>query len=168
MIVSLIAALDEAGGIGLRGGLPWRLPADLRRFKRLTMGHHLICGRKTYQSIGRPLPGRTMIVVTRQHGYQAPGCDVVHSLEGALALAAERGEEEVFVIGGAALYAAALPQAHRLYLTRVHAILPADVHFPQFEHKEWNLSAQEDLPANPENPFPTTFMHLERKVIESS
>jgi dihydrofolate reductase len=168
VIVSLIAALDEANGIGFRGGLPWRLPADLRRFKRLTMGHHLICGRKSFQSIGRPLPGRTMIVVTRQQGYQAPGCEVVHSLEGALALAEERGEEEVFVIGGAALYAAALPQAHRLYLTRVHAVLPADVHFPNFDPGEWVSAEHVELPADQENPYATTFMRLERNVTEAS
>lgn len=162
MIVSLIAALDEASGIGWQGGLPWRLPADLRRFKRLTMGHHLICGRKTYQSIGRPLPGRTMIVVTRQEDFQAPGCEVVHSLDDALALADANGEAEAFIIGGAALYAAALPRAQRMYLTHVHAVLPADVYFPQFEPQEWNLSLQEDLPADSENPFHTTFMRLDR------
>jgi dihydrofolate reductase len=162
VIVSLIAALDEANGIGWQGGLPWRLPADLRRFKRLTMGHHLICGRKTYQSIGRPLPGRTMIVVTRQKDFQAPGCRVVHSLDAALALAEAAGEEEVFVIGGAALYAAALPYARRMYLTRVHAVLPADVHFPEFDKGQWSIVEQEALPADRDNPHPTSFFKLVR------
>lgn len=162
MIVSLVAALDEANGIGWRGGLPWRLPADLRRFKRLTMGHYLICGRKTYQSIGRPLPGRTIIVVTRQEDFHAPGCLLAHSLEAALALAEAYGEEEVFIIGGAALYAAALPHAHRLYLTRVHAVLPADVYFPAFGMGEWRVAAKEEFPADKDNPYPTTYLKLER------
>jgi dihydrofolate reductase len=162
VIVSLIVALDEANGIGWQGGLPWRLPADMRRFKRLTMGHHLICGRKTYQSIGRPLPGRMMVVVTRQQGFDAPGCLLAQSLDEALALAKSAGEEEAFVIGGAALYAAALPQAQRMYLTRVHAVLPADVYFPRFDPQEWHLILQEALPADPENPFPTTFTRLDR------
>lgn len=162
MIVSLIVALDEANGIGWQGGLPWRLPADMRRFKLLTMGHHLICGRKTYQSIGRPLPGRTMVVVTRQQDFDAPGCLLARSLEEALALAKAAGEKEAFVIGGAALYAAAFPQAQRLYLTRIHSVLPADVRFPAFDQAEWMVIAQEVLPADPENPFNTTFTRLDR------
>ena len=126
MIVSLIAALDEAGGIGKDGGLPWRLSADLRRFKALTMGHHLIVGRKTYVSIGRPLPGRTLIVLTRDPTFAAPGCLLAASLEQALALAGRRGESEAFIGGGGEIFAQAMPLAGRLYLTHVHTLAACD------------------------------------------
>lgn len=163
MIVSLIAALDEAGGIGYRQGLPWRLPADLRRFKRLTMGHYLICGRRTYETIARPLPGRTLIVLTRQPGYAASGCLVAAALEQALHIAALAGESEAFVIGGAAVYTAALPQAERLYLTRVHAVLPADTFFPLFDPRQWQVTERQFLPSDDTNPYDTTFERLDRK-----
>src|SRR5262252_4069736 len=100
MIVSLIVAMDEAGGIGKDGGLPWRLPSDLKRFKEITMGHHIIAGRKTYESIGKPLPGRQTIVVTRNPDYEAEGSSVVHSLAQAIELARSRGETEAIIIGG--------------------------------------------------------------------
>ncbi|HMO86745.1 MAG TPA: dihydrofolate reductase, partial [Lacipirellulaceae bacterium] len=123
MIVSLIAAVADNGVIGRDGGLPWRLSADLQRFKRLTMGHPLIMGRRTWEALGRPLPGRTSIVVTRQSPYAAPQAEVqiTGSLDDALAAAARApgGDQEAFVIGGAEIYALALPRADRLYLTRV-------------------------------------------------
>ena len=109
MIRSIIVAMDERGGIGLNNRVPWHIPADLRRFKALTMGHHLIVGRKTYESIGRVLPGRTMIIVSRSKDYRAEGCWVVSSLQGALRLAEEGGETEVFIGGGGMIYAQALP-----------------------------------------------------------
>src|ERR1044071_9960120 len=111
--------MDEKRGIGKAGGLPWRLSADLKRFRELTMGHHLIVGRKTFESIGKPLPGRQMIIVTRQAGFHAEGCFIVNSVDDALRLARERGESEVFVIGGAEIYAQTLALAVRLYLTLV-------------------------------------------------
>jgi dihydrofolate reductase len=122
MIVSLIAAVSDNGVIGLDGSIPWRLPADLKLFKQLTMGHTLILGRKTYQSIGRPLPGRKMVVLTRQLGFTAPGCHIAPSLEQALDTARAEGETEAFIGGGAVVYAQALPLADRIYLSRVHAV----------------------------------------------
>ncbi len=127
--LAIIAAVARNGVIGRDGDLPWRLPEDLRHFKRTTKGHAVIMGRKTWESIGRPLPGRTNIVVTRQSDYAASGCSVVPSLEAALELA-WRSDEQPFVIGGAGLYAAALPLATKLFLTEVHEEVEGDTHFP--------------------------------------
>lgn len=135
MRVSLIAALAENRVIGRNNTLPWRLPADLKRFRRLTTGHPVILGRKNYESIGRPLPERTNIVVTRDRGYRAPGCVVVDSLDAAYAAAGDAAE--IFIIGGAELYAQTLARADRLYLTLVHAMVPGDTYFPEFDRAEW-------------------------------
>lgn len=142
MDISIIAALDEAGGIGKDGAIPWHLPDDLKRFKSLTLGHHLITGRKTYESIGRPLPGRTTIIVTRQQEYAPAGAAlqpvlVAPSFNQALQLARDAGESEVFIIGGSQIYAHALRLATRFYLTRVHATFPCDVFFPSFDLTHW-------------------------------
>lgn len=163
MIISLIAALDRQRGIGKDNQLPWRLPADLKRFRELTTGHHLIVGRKTYESIGKPLPNRTLIIVTRQPGFQAEGCLIVNSVETALALAEARGESEVFVIGGAEIYAQTLSLADRLYLTFVDAKVTADAFFPAYEAAYW--VEQETIPhaADEKNPFALTFKTLVRK-----
>lgn len=162
MIVSLLVAMDERGGIGLRGGLPWRLSADLKRFKTLSMGHHLIMGRKTWESIGRVLPGRTLIVVTRNHKYRASGCLVAYSLEEALALAESRGEGEAFVIGGGEIFTLALPLADRIYLTNVHAVVEADVFFPEFDLSEWRVVDQVEQAPNEVNQYPFTYLRLDR------
>ena len=162
MIVSLIVAMDERGGIGLRGQVPWHLPSDLRRFKALTMGHHLIMGRKTYEPIGKPLPGRTMIVVTRSKDYQAPGCLIASSLTEALKLAEQSGEEEAFIGGGGAIYAQSLAMAERIYLTQVHTVVGADVYFPDWEKAEWSVvSGEEQAQAEGEVPK-YSFCVLER------
>lgn len=166
MIVSLIVAMDENRGIGLRNRLPWRLASDLKRFRELTMGHHLIAGRKTYESIGRPLPGRQMIIVTRDRNYRASGCLMVHSPDEAFRLAAERGEREAFVIGGAEIYAQALPQADRLYLTQVHAQVQADVFFPEFAEDEWQEVSRNFHAADEKNQYDFTFRELRRKSID--
>ncbi len=139
MLVSLIAALDEGNGIGFQGALPWNLPADMRHFRRLTLHHHVVMGRKTYESIGRALPGRIMLVVTHQPDYQAPDCLVVPSLDAALKRSHDAGEEEVFIIGGQSIYNQSLPLADRLYLTRVHACLDADAFFPLIVPSDWRL-----------------------------
>lgn len=157
MHISLIAALDNRRGIGRDNQLPWRLSADLKRFRELTMGHHLIVGRKTYESIGKPLPGRQMIVISRNAEFSAPGCLVVSSLKDALTLAETRGETEVFVIGGAQIYAQALPLATRLYLTRVAAEVAADTHFPPFEESLWEKQSEAQQPADDKNEYPFTF-----------
>lgn len=163
MIVSLIVAMDEEGCIGFEGRVPWHLSADLKRFKGLTMGHHLIMGRLTYQSIGFPLPGRTNIVVTRTPGYLAPGCQVVDSLEGALTLAQGCGESEAFIIGGGQIFAISLDLADRLYLTRVHARVDCDVFFPTFEPGDWVEVKSVYQPADKQNQYSFTFQLLERK-----
>lgn len=137
MILSIIVAMDENGCIGLNNQLPWRLSADLRRFKALTMGHHLIMGRKTYESIGRPLPGRTSIVITRQESFNAPGCITSHSFTTALTIAENAGENEAFIIGGAQVFNQALPIADKIYLTLIHASYDCDVHFPPFDQSAW-------------------------------
>jgi dihydrofolate reductase len=136
MHVSIVVAVARNGVIGQGGGLPWRLPADLRFFKRVTMGHHLIMGRKTWASIGRPLPGRTMVVLTRDPAAAFPGAQVAHALPEALALARDAGDSEACVIGGAEIFALALPLADRFYLTRVHASVEGDVCFPAPVHDD--------------------------------
>ncbi|MDA1118454.1 MAG: dihydrofolate reductase [Proteobacteria bacterium] len=133
--VYLVAAVAANGIIGANGRLPWHLPEDLKHFKALTLGHPVIMGRKTWDSLGRPLPGRENIVVTRAPGYEAPGASVAASLEGALALCA--GEPSVFVIGGREVYAAALPQAHGLVLTEIRREYAGDVRFPEFDRSAW-------------------------------
>ena len=161
MIISIIVAMDEQRGIGKGGRLPWHLSADLKRFKRLTMGHHLIMGRKTYESIGRPLPGRTMIVITRNQRYTAEGCLIAASLKAALAIAEQSGETEAFIAGGGQVFAQALPFADRIYLTLVHAVTEADVFFPELEPKGWIEAEYSYHLADERNQFPSTFKVLE-------
>lgn len=156
MLISLIVAMDEKGGIGKDNRLPWHLSDDLKRFKTITMGHHIIMGRKTYESIGKPLPGRTNIVITRNPDYEAEGCIVVHSLEGALDIARGRGEDEAFITGGREIFAQALESANRIYLTRVHAEVPADVYFPDFDKGEWFEVDSHYHPADEVNDYPFT------------
>ena len=140
-LTALVAAVARNRVIGLANRLPWRLPEDLRRFKRLTMGAPVIMGRKTRESLGRPLPGRRNIVVTRQREATWEGCVVAHSLDAALALAGDAAE--AFVIGGAELYAQALPRADRLYLTLIDADYAGDAWFPEFDAAVWREVARE-------------------------
>ena len=161
MIISLIVAMDRRGIIGAGGSLPWRLADDLQRFKAITMGKPLIMGRKTHESIARPLPGRRNLVLTRQRDYRAPGCEVCHDPDGALAACA--GRDEVMVIGGAALYAAFLPRAGRIYLTRVQAEVAGDTRFPPFDESAWRELERRDYPADARNEYPCTVLALERK-----
>ena len=133
--VILVAAVASNGVIGARGKLPWRLPEDLRHFRELTLGHPVIMGRKTWESLGKPLPGRENIVLTRAHGYDAPGAHVAASLEAALALCA--GEPVAFVIGGTELYAAALPLADAMVLTEIGRDYAGDARFPEFDRAAW-------------------------------
>jgi len=162
MRLSLICAAASNGVIGLENRLPWKLPADLRRFKALTMSHHVIMGRKTYESIGKALPGRVNIVVTRQPGYRAEGCLVAGSLEQALALA--HGDTEAFVVGGASLYAQALPLADRLYLTEIHQVFDGDTRMPPLDEAAWRQTAREDHGPGPEVPFAYSFITLDRRT----
>ncbi len=146
--------------IGRDNRLPWRLPADLRFFKQTTMGKPLLMGRRTWESIGRPLPGRRMIVLTGHPGYSAPGCTVAHSLDEALTLAGPVAE--IMVIGGAALYAQTLPLAARLYLTVVEADIPGDVWFPEWNRLDWRLEWEEAHPADADHAWPYRFQRWER------
>ena len=162
MIVSLIVAMDEKRGIGIDGGLPWHLPADLRQFKSLTMGHHIIMGRKTYESIGRPLPGRIMVVITRNPAYQAEGCLIAHSLESAIEKARQCGENEAFIIGGGEVFTEAIELADRIYLTLVHANFPVNIYFPEYSPEDWEEVESEFNPADEKNQYPFTFKILSR------
>jgi dihydrofolate reductase len=159
-MLSLIVAMAENHVIGRDNGLPWRLPNDLKHFRQLTMGHAIIMGRKNHQSIGRPLPGRTNIVVTRTRDFLAPGCIVVHSLEDALE--AVRADAEPFIIGGAELYAQTLARARRLYLTQVHAEIPGDVCFPALQWNEWHELSRHRHEPDAEHAFAYSFVTLER------
>ncbi|MCI0664606.1 MAG: dihydrofolate reductase [Acidobacteria bacterium] len=171
-MVSLIVAMDKNRGIGIDNRLPWRLSADLKRFRELTMGHHIIVGRKTFESIGKPLPGRQTIIVTRNETYQAANastqlsqsCFIVHSVEEAIALARSRGESEVFVCGGAEIYAQVLGFADRLYLTLVETEVDADTFFPEWDESEWVEKESFQHSADEKNQFPFTFKVLERKI----
>ena len=142
--LSLIVAASLDGVIGRDGGMPWHLPEDLKHFRRTTTGHTIIMGRKTWDSIGRPLPRRRNVVVTRQQGLKIPGCDVVHSLEEAIAVARSADDPEPMVIGGATLYEAALPLATRVYLTRVLQHVDGDTWFPELDPTEWEETSRRD------------------------
>lgn len=161
MIVSIVVAVAANGVIGQNGQLPWRLPDDLKRFKAITDGHAVIMGRITYESIGRPLPGRQNIVISRRIDSAPPGCVGANSLDQALALVERR--DECFVIGGAQIYRDALPLAKKLYLTRVLAEIDGDVLFPSFEEKEWHEIAREVHPADDRHAFAFEFATLERR-----
>lgn len=167
MKLALIWAMSRNRVIGRNNALPWHLSEDLRYFKRVTMGKPIIMGRKTWESIGRPLPGRTNIVITRDQNFQAAGVRVVHSLDDALRLAEHisviEGAEEAVVIGGAEIYALALPKAERLYLTQVHADVEGDAWFPEFDQSLWQELAREDFAAEEPNPYPYSFIVLERQ-----
>lgn len=167
MKLALIWAMSRNRVIGRNNALPWHLSEDLRYFKRVTMGKPIIMGRKTWESIGRPLPGRTNIVITRDQNFQAAGVRVVHSLDDALRLAEHigiiEGAEEAVVIGGAEIYALALPKAERLYLTQVHAEVDGDACFPEFDLSLWRERAREDFNAEGPNSYAYSFIVLERR-----
>jgi len=160
MIISLLVAMDERGGIGKDNRLPGHLSADLKRFKALTMGHHILMGRKTYESIRRLLPGRVMVIITRSQTYTAEGCVIAHSLQDALEIARQAGETEAFVIGGGQIFAQALSLADRIYLTQVHTVTEADVFFPEFDPRDWIVQDRMEHPADQQNQYPSTYLLL--------
>jgi dihydrofolate reductase len=139
--LSVIVAIAKEGVIGVDNTLPWHLPEDLKRFRALTMGHHIIMGRKTYDSLGRLLPGRTMVIVTRNRDYQIEGALIANSLEQAIALC--HNDDEVFLIGGAELYQAGLGLADKLYITEIDLAVVGDAHFPQLPIEQWRETARE-------------------------
>ena len=160
MPIIIIAAMDRNRLIGDGDRLPWRLPADLRRFKVLTMGKPIIMGRRTHETIGKVLPGRRNIVLSRNPDYRAPGCDVVASFEEALGVCEDA--DELMIVGGAQLYAEALPWAHRLHLTLLHASFSGDAWFPDYDHREWREISREDHEADADSPCAFSFVDLER------
>ena len=159
-MISIIVAVAENGVIGDKNALLWHISEDLKHFKTTTTDHAVIMGRKTYESLGRPLPNRTNVVITRQ-AVEIAGCTVVHSLEEAVALFP--AGEEVFVIGGAQIYAEALPLARRFYLTRVFHAYEGDTRFPEWDEREWRLVASESFPCGKDYPWPFAFETWERQ-----
>jgi dihydrofolate reductase len=160
-IVSLILAADEQGGMGLNNALPWHLPADFAHFKKYTVGKPIIMGRKTYESIGRPLPGRLNIVLSRS-ACEIKGVEVVRSLDAAYTLA--HNAPEVMVIGGVEIFKAALDRAEHVYLTRVHHVFEADVFFPELDSSIWHKVLLEDYAADDKNPHAMSFYYYSRAV----
>ncbi|MDQ3098519.1 MAG: dihydrofolate reductase [bacterium] len=139
-IISAIAAIDENRGIAKNGKIPWRISDDMKHFKEITTGHVVIMGRKTYQTIGNPLPNRTNIIVTRNPEFNAPGCIVTHTVEAAIQKAQQIEPEEIFIIGGAEIYTEALPGTHKLYLTIIEDSFNCDTFFPQYEQFKTKIS----------------------------
>ncbi len=162
MRVSLIVAVSENGVIGRDNDLPWHLSADLRRFKSLTMDHHLLVGRKTFEAIGRPLPGRRMVVISKGRPVLPEGVDLVSSPEEGIELARGRAEREVFIAGGAQIYRRTLPLADRLYLTRIHQEFDGDATFPELAAAEWTLVEQLSFDPDPDQPLAYSFLTLDR------
>ncbi len=168
MQLALMVAMAENRVIGRNNNLPWYLPEDLKYFKKTTMGKPIIMGRKTYESIGKPLPGRTNIVVTRNANFTADGVRVVHSLDDAIALATQisiiDGSSEAIVIGGGQIYQAALPLVETLYVTQVHAKVEGDAFFPEVNWQNWQEFFREDWLKDEKNPYDYSFVILKKTV----
>lgn len=165
MIISLIAAMAENRVIGKDNDLPWRLPDDMKFFMQTTKGHHVIMGRKNYDSLldkFKPLPDRTNIVVTRQKNFNAPGCIVVNGIEKGIEIARNNKEQELFIIGGAEIYKLTLSVAHRIYLTEIKAIVEGDTYFPEFKATEWKEVSRKPHPADDRHRYAFDFVTYER------
>lgn len=160
MHLAIIAAISKNRVIGVNNRLPWHLPADLRHFREITMGKPILMGRKTFDSIGRPLPGRTNVVITRDKGYQPRGCTVYKSLDTALDQLIDH--EAVMVIGGAALYEACFPLAAYLYITLVHHVFEGDTYFPNIRSSDWTEMERQDLERDSKNPFDYSFIQYQK------
>jgi dihydrofolate reductase len=161
--LSLIWAMDENRLIGNNNALPWHLPADLAFFKRTTMEKPIIMGRKTYDAIGRPLPGRQNIIITRDTAYTAKGCDIANSIDEAMSLVPEE-VQEVMLIGGASLYLQTLAQADALYITQIYHAFSGDTWFPEIDMSQWSETYREDFEADEKNLHPYSFMQYTRKT----
>ncbi|MDH5393142.1 MAG: type 3 dihydrofolate reductase [Gammaproteobacteria bacterium] len=162
MLISIITAMDQNQLIGKKNGLPWKIPADLQFFKKVTMSKPIIMGRKTFESIGRPLPGRRNIIITRDQGFSAEGCEVVFSLE--MAIEAVQGVDEAMVIGGANIYQQFLDRADRLYMTRVLGEFEGDAWFPEVDFSQWHLVEKEDHKADEKNECDYSFQVFNRNA----
>jgi dihydrofolate reductase len=164
MIISLVVVADKNGGIGLNNSLLCHLPADLKYFRLLTTGHRILMGRKTYMSVGRPLPNRINMVVSRQENLAIEGCEVHKSLEFALAHAKDAGEQELFIIGGAEIYKQAFPVANKIYLTQIHHQFEADAFFP-LPDETWRMTFKEPHKADEKNIYDYDFCIYEKVLI---
>jgi dihydrofolate reductase len=162
MRISIIVATSANNVIGADGGLPWHLPEDLRKFKEITMGKPMIMGRATWDSIGRALPGRRSIVLTRKPGFEAPGAEVVGSVDEALAVAGD--VDEVMIIGGGEIYRQFLPMTDRVYLTRLEAAIEGDTRFPELDMEQWQVVSAEEFPAVNDREFAFTIEVLDRRA----
>ncbi len=165
MIISIIVAASENNVIGIENRLPWNLPADLQFFKNTTWGFPIIMGRKTFESMGKPLKGRQNIVITRQAGYSHPGITVVSSIEAAIIAAEEQDVNEIFITGGTEIFLQAFPLVNRIYLTRVHTTVQGDAFFPEINRAEWLLEASEPHTADDKHAYAFTFERWGRKLI---
>lgn len=163
MLVSAIVATDQNGLIGDQGQIPWYLPADLKYFKRTTLHHHLIMGRKTFASIGRPLPRRHTIILTRDPFYAVSGAQVAHHIPEALSLAYEAGETEAFIAGGGEIYKQSIDLWDRVYLTRIQTEATGDTYFPELDPSEWTCTSEREGTVDEKNPHPHRFLIYERK-----
>jgi len=165
MKISIIVAASENNIIGRKNDLPWHLPADLKYFKETTMGHCVVMGRKNFESIPlkyRPLGGRTNIVITRQTDYKAEGAVVVNSIDAGIDYSRNKNETECFITGGGEIFAQSLKFCDRIYLTRIHAIIEGDVHFPELNDKEWKEVSRKDVQPDEKNKYPFSFLVYER------
>jgi dihydrofolate reductase len=162
MIISIIAAIGKNNVIGTKNSLPWKLPADMKHFVEITRGKPVIMGRKTFESIGKPLPKRTNIIITQDRGYKAEGCIVTHSIDEALKASGKN--EEVMIIGGAQVYKEFLPKSGRMYLTRIDAGFYGDAYFPEYNIEEWEEELYEEHEKDKDNPYDYTFVVLTRKT----
>lgn len=167
MIISFVVAVSENGVIGRDNGMPWRLSTDLQRFKKLTLGKPVVMGRKTWESLGRPLPNRTNIVITRDAGYSAEGALVVPSIDEALIAgekaARESGAYEICIIGGAQIYAQAMDKATRLHVTHIKASIDGDAFFGPVDPQVWQITSEDDVPAGEKDNYPTRYVVYDRR-----
>lgn len=164
LIISAIAAMDENRVIGYSNQLPWYLPADLAHFKQLTLGHPVLMGRKTYLSIGKPLPQRTNIILSHNPAFKAEGCIVITSMDSAIQHAVHKKSKELFIIGGADIYKNFLPLVQRIYLTIIHHSFQGDAYFPELNAHEWREAGRSDHEADEKNPYAYSFLKLERQT----
>ena len=162
-MLSIIVAVSENNVVGSENKLPWKLSADLKRLKALTMGHHIIMGRKTWESLGHPLPGRTNVIITTNKNYIADGGIVVHSLSEALKVSSQ--DDEIFIFGGGKIFKEALSLVKKIYMTKVHSNVAGDTFFPSIDLNEWNETARENYKADEKNQYDYSFITLEKKIF---
>ena len=160
-MLSIIVAVSENNVVGKENKLPWKLSADLKRLKSLTMGHHIIMGRKTWESLGKALPGRTNVIITTDKNFKAEGGVVVHSLKEALSISSI--DNEIFIFGGGKIFKEAMPLVKKIYITRVHSIIDGDTFFPVLDMNDWKETSREDFKADEKNQYDYSFVTLERK-----